>query len=503
MARYLLVALALICGCGRIGYDELDGNAGDGLTLSYPSTDVTAVVGVTVVSMTPTVSREVSSFTIAPSLPTGVVIDPASGVIAGIPMQPADGVRYTVTASDGDASARFGFRLTSLPGVVVDVTADFPDDNGGADPLCFATPAGGCTLRAAVQTANRRATAQVVLLGAGVYALGSALETIANSVVIAGQGVTATTIRAAAIQPGYGMLALASAHTLALRQAGFRDFGMADGAVVNVTAGTLEVDGCDFVNNASAGSGGVFFVAAGARATIRTSTFTGNASFGGCCGGWGGVIDGEGQGTTIVIDGCTATANRSAWGSFAHITTGTTLRLENSTLYGNLSTTAGTLATPGGVYTLINDTIASNTNTSSSPESAGLYLFEAPGHYVVANTIVAFNTDVTGGEHNCNRRDLLTSLTSEGGNLFSDGAGNCGAYVTAAGDRLDTDPGLEPGAPGNHGGPTPTILLTPSSAAIDGAQTARCPSIDQRGWPRPVAGSGTTALCDVGAVEMQ
>ncbi|MCA9609295.1 MAG: hypothetical protein KC619_27025 [Myxococcales bacterium] len=51
---------------------------------------------------------------------------------------------------------------------------------------------------------------------------------------------------------------------------------------------------------------------------------------------------------------------------------------------------------------------------------------------------------------------------------------------------------------GNHGGPTPTIELSPTSHAIDAADPATCPPIDQRGFPRP-AGEG----CDSGAYELQ
>ncbi len=494
------MACALLAGCGRIGYDEHDDGGSGGLTLSYPSNDVAAVVGVTALALTPTVSRDVEGFDISPALPSGVSLDASSGVVSGTPAQSADAV-FTVTAHDGADSARFDLRLTALPGYVADVTADFPDDDGGSDPTCFATPAGGCTLRAAVQTVNRRSGRQLVLLIAGDYALGSGLEPVDNDFVIAGQGIDETLVRPSAPRPGFGMLQLGTARTLGLRRASFHDFGMHDGAVVQVTAGTLEVDASRFVNNASAGSGGVFFIAGGARATIRTSIFTGNESFGGCCGGWGGVIHSEDQGSATVVSGCTATGNRSAWGSFSHISAGTTLRLESSTLYGNESTTAGTLASPGGVYTLVHDTIAYNTNTNGGQSTAGLYLHSLPVHYVIANTLVAFNTDVTGAQFNCYRNDTGASLTSEGGNLFGDGGDNCAAYFTAPGDRLDVDPGLAAGGPTDHGGPTPTILLRPGTPAIDGALTARCPPTDQRGLPRPAGGDAP--LCDVGAVEMQ
>lgn len=212
------------------------------------------------------------------------------------------------------------------------------------------------------------------------------------------------------------------------------------------------------------------------------------------------MIDGEGQLTNIVVEQCTATNNTAPWGSFSHITAGTTLRLESSTLYGNKATTAGTLATPGGIYTLVNDTIAHNTNTA--PESAGIYVHSSPGTYTIGNTIVAFNTDATGGENNCNRRDAGPAsplqLTSRGGNLISDGAGNCAGAFLAPGDRLAVDPGLDPAGPTRNGGLTDTVLLSLGSKARDAAQAAECPAEDQRGVARPDA----RGRCDAGAVEM-
>jgi predicted outer membrane repeat protein len=261
--------------------------------------------------------------------------------------------------------------------------------------------------------------------------------------------------------------------------------------------GALTVDDAAFTNNTSAGSGGVFIVKGGSSALIERSTFTDNSSFGGCCAGWGGVIDGEEPGTTITVRKCTATTNTAAWGSFAHITSGTVLRLENSTLYKNTATTAGTLASPGGEYVLLNNTIIYNRNTNA--DSAAIFLYSPPAMYTVANTIVAFNTDSSGRENNCNHRVMDTKLVSLGGNIVSDGAGNCAMDFVAPGDRLSTDPDLDPGGLASNGGSTSTILPAPGSPAIDGGQSASCLKDDQRGLARPTA-PGT---CDVGAVEVQ
>lgn len=488
-----LVVWSLVCACGRIGFAPANEGANGGLTLSYPTHVISAVLGATTIALTPTVSDAAARFTIDPALPAGLALDPASGAITGTPTASVE-LTYTVTARTARAAATASLAITVLPGYVVDTTADDDDATHGADTTC-ATAAGACSLRAAIQTTNHLATKQLVLLDRATYNLGAALDPITNDVVIAGQGAGVTAIRATTVHGAYAAFALGTAHLLALRDLAIDGFGGADGGALGVTAGSLDVDRCAFTNNASPTSGGVLFINGGAHAQLAHSTFTGNASLGGNGGGWGGVIDGEDDGTTIVVTTSTATQNTTAWGAFSHITTGTTLRLENSTLYDNTSTTAGTLATPGGIYTLVNDTIVGNTNTAT--DSVGVYLFSAPCHYTITNTIVAFNQDST-GEHDCNIRDLTTTITSGGSNILGDSGTNCAAYFTAPDDRLMTDPGLVPGAPADHGGYSATLLLAAGSIAVDTAREVDCPATDQRDLPRPI-GAG----CDVGAVEMQ
>jgi len=489
-----VMACVLASACGRFGFDEAADGVGPGV--AYPSDRIDAVLGVTAIAVAPVVEDGPLSFVVSPALPAGLELDAATGKIAGTPTGISDEETYTVTASGGRGTVRVALRITVLPGSVVDSTLDVPDDDGGLDEICHAMQAGGCTLRAAFQTSNGRTTKQLILLDAKTYALESSLDGTENDVVIAGRGAAATAVRAATEHPGFGMLYVHEGHRLALRGATFRDFGHTDGAVVTVKNGALDVDSATFTNNASAGSGGVFHVFGGSSVLIERSTFTENESFGGCCGGWGGVINAEEQGTSIVVRKCTATVNTAAWGSFAHITSGTTLTLENSTLYKNVATTAGTLASPGGAYTLLNDTIVYNRNTSE--DSAAIYLYSTPASYTVANTIVAFNTDSSGRENNCNHRVGDTRLTSRGGNIVSDGAGNCAADFTALNDRLATDPGLDPRGLASNGGPTSTVLVVPTSPAIDGARSAPCPLEDQRGVARPNA----PAKCDAGAVEL-
>lgn len=502
--KWLSALAVLVCACGRLGFDEHAPSAGDAapggaITLSYARENVVAIVGTTNIGLSPAVTGAPTAFTVAPPLPAGLSLDATTGVLAGIPTQAVDNSTYTISASDGASSASFAITMTILSGYAVDTVLDGDDDDGGVNATCFSTPAGGCSLRAAFETANRHAPKQVILLGASSYLLSSALEPVMGSFEIAGDSAATTSIQPTSVHPGYGLLSLGVAQHVWLKNLSVSDFGSVDGAVANVTKGTLSVADSVFTNNFSAGSGGVLFINGGAAADFTSCTFTGNQSFGG--NGWGGVIDGEGSATAIQVFRSTATQNSTPWGSFSHITTGAKLWLENSTLTDNTSTVSGTLASPGGVYTLVNDTIVHNHNTYATPatqtSSAGIYLFSAPAAYTVENTIIAFNDMLDGSEVDCNRKDLTTAVTSNGGNILGDSAQNCAMYF-GTNDRLMTDPGLAAGGLGDHGGPTQTILLAPASAALDSGQALQCPAIDQRGLPRPAG-----ARCDVGAVEMQ
>lgn len=54
-----------------------------------------------------------------------------------------------------------------------------------------------------------------------------------------------------------------------------------------------------------------------------------------------------------------------------------------------------------------------------------------------------------------------------------------------------------------NGGPTPTMLPSAGSPALDSGDNSLCTPLDQRGLPRPVDFLGGGAICDIGAVEVQ
>src|SRR5437764_13121541 len=49
----------------------------------------------------PSVSGTVTGYSVSPALPTGLTLDPTSGVISGTPLAASSATTYTVTASNG------------------------------------------------------------------------------------------------------------------------------------------------------------------------------------------------------------------------------------------------------------------------------------------------------------------------------------------------------------------------------------------------------------------
>ena len=486
------LGLLLGAGCGRFDFDEKPIEKAQAPEISYPAA-LHAILGKTELAAEPKVVGQGLTFSVSPELPAGVSLDAATGAIRGVPTSMEDRIAHVITATNGVESVTATIRVTALTGAVADVVADGPDDDEGMDATCLSTVAGGCTVRAAFDTANHLpGDKQLVLVPPGVYKLTRSLSGLKKDLIIAGAGAGETLLRSATPHGGYPMIYVDNALSLRLETLGVEDFSSSDGGALRVSKGKLEVFMAAFGNNQSDGnSGGVMAIDGGATALFEDTTFTGNRAIAG--NGWGGVMNGAGDKTAITVRRSTATKNVAQWGSFSHLETGATLLLENSTLTVNQALIAGTLASPGGEYTLINDTIVHNTVTAH--DSAGIYLYSPPARYKMANTLLAYNLDRDGKQNNCHRRDDLASVvTSMGGNVLGDGGGNCGAALTATdlpnGELKLDDQGLL-----DHGGLTRTIALQPGSAAIDLGVTS-CPKEDQRG----VARSGER--CDAGAFEL-
>lgn len=225
--------------------------------------------------------------------------------------------------------------------------------------------------------------------------------------------------------------------------------------------------------------------------TVDGSTFTGNTAKG----GEGGLFQ-----VATLFDGA-----RAFGGAICNLSN--TLSVANSTFYGNTSAggdlpsghpanaASGGDALGGGIYTgggsvfLLNVTLANNltiggrgwSDIQTNGVGYGGDIANSGDQMILTNTLIAGAINMT---------NSFGTITDGGNNLSSDASCN----FTASGSLNSTDPKLGPF--GNYGGPTETIPLLSGSPAIDGADSAACPAIDQRGISRPY-GAG----CDIGAFE--
>jgi uncharacterized repeat protein (TIGR01451 family) len=296
----------------------------------------------------------------------------------------------------------------------------------------------------------------------------------------------------------------------------FDSCGADGGGIENDGTGTLTVtDSTISNNNANAGcfdgcgaAGGGIENIAGGTITVTDSTISGNTTntspASNCvdsCTGEGAGIDNAG---TATVNSSTVSGNIAAnscdhacgpkGGGIDNESTGT-LTLHNSTVADNKANTgcnANCGAFGGGVYnegtaTVTNVTISGNSVSGGCAGgtcgNAGAGFFNA-GPASIGATIVANST----GAGDCS---VPTAFTDLGYNLDDDGT--CG-FTPANHDLSNTPAGLDPAGLQNNGGPTQTIELQETSAAVDHVAAALCPPTDQRGSPR-------IAPCDIGAYD--
>jgi hypothetical protein len=186
---------------------------------------------------------------------------------------------------------------------------------------------------------------------------------------------------------------------------------------------------------------------------------------------------------------------------------GSASHLDDSTIAGNQAdNTGGPGILAGGLdlkneTTIRGSTIALNgpIDTGDTIDGANI-LEEGPGGTEVENTIIA---DPRGLGDNCSGTVSSVGFNDEfplGTSCFSS---------SATGDRSD-DPLLATGGLAPNGGLTETIALQPTSPVIDQGLGANLsdPTVDQRGFTRPVDFSGLADAAggdasDIGAFEVQ
>jgi fibronectin-binding autotransporter adhesin len=392
--------------------------------------------------------------------------------------------------ADAEASAiRAAFGSASLTNVVVRGNTATASSSSGSDTV-FAGPAvyagnsatvAGSTV--AQNTASAHAdTADVEVDSAGIEGDHGPM-TVRNSVVesnaASGSGQNANMYGAAI----YNLDSSAKLRVVRSRVS-------ANSGKANAGAGNAEALGGIF----SAGSLSL------SRSTVDRNRLTANAT--------GGFAEAEAPGATAGVVASTAsTISRNAGtataaGSNQAIALGGGIdagqaMVKNSTVAGNhiagnsgsgaATVSGGGVAIGTGASSLIDNTVARNTASGTG----GLLVVQGGGLFgssstTLRATIIGLNSAPTGP-------DCYGGPVSGGHNLIGNDTGCSFTHLST--DKVNKDPKLDPLAA--NGGPTETILLKPTSPALNAVPTAVCPiPTDQRGVHRPQG-----PKCDIGAVE--
>ena len=264
---------------------------------------------------------------------------------------------------------------------------------------------------------------------------------------------------------------------------------------------TVVLDHARLTQNSATGDGGGLYVSSESSVSIVDSAFSQNRS-----GSDGGGVFSTGE---VNLDRSLINSNHAAneggrgGGVFNSGENGApgTLSVLNSTLSGNVA------ALGGGIYsassalddgprvTLLHATVAGNRSPSD-----GRQLFNQGAASVVSvhNTIIGHRLPVMqvgAGPLTADCGGNVTGIASQGANIDTDNSCN----FTAGNDLPSVNPMVS--ALAANGGPTQTHAISTGSPALGAADTAACPTIDQRGasrtgvWPGPG--------CDIGAFEIE
>ncbi len=416
----------------------------------------------------------------SPALGAGDATDCGTSLNPNVSGAPTDqrGVPRPAAGCDIGATQHVSFTVDSLLDTGDAIAGDGLCDDG----------AGHCTLRAALDETNALVGADSISLPTpGVYLVGIALY-VADDLTLATTG-------AANAQNTF----IDAAN---LVQA-MRSFGWSSINAASIYyEPSIAFTGFTVRNGVSSSGGGALYID-GAFWLIDQSAFIGNQ------GNQGGAIDfGAGPGLAISnsLFGNNSTVAGASPADGGALYLSANAGLTNVTLTGNTAANGGgALCVSTGQTVLLNATLSQNTANGAAATNGGGVLVNGtalPGEasLVIANTILAQNSDTTGAGPDCALGGTAANAIfySQKQNLLGvvDGC----AFIADPTDQVGADPKLV--ALADNGGPTLTEALALGSAAINGVSAESCAAsaFDQRHVARP-HGVGGSGACDIGAFE--
>ncbi len=274
----------------------------------------------------------------APYTPGG----PAAGACEGRDARGILRLRCDIGALEREVPVPATITLTS--------TVDQPDAVPG-DGVC-ATAGGACTLRAAIQEANRLPGAQNVAIPAGAYVLSVAGSEagpnadaagdldLRGELTLTGAGAAASVVDGNALGRILDLEPAASVRLVGLTLHNGRDAG---GGAIRATSAQLTIEQAVLSGNVATGPGGAVLMSGLDEVlVVLDSTFQGNRATG--FGGSGGAVS---AGDQVTVTSSTFAANQAAGAGGALAVNGSLL-LERSTVRDNRAE-GGALGNGGGV----------------------------------------------------------------------------------------------------------------------------------------------------------